>query len=215
MSNTWHTENKEITNYENEQLTAVDKVIAVFEIGNQNPLQKDQIIDMPLTIKQDQIEKQVVNTFRDIPDEMYKPPHLLIESQDKLSVFRKHIPQQQEIDALLQYLRKRVLHDLMVNLDTKDLAESYTTSLRYNDIYNYITDGRLAGNMNTQKKITGEAGNYVVVNDMLFKILQYKESGKWVYYLPLVIPEKFETHILNICIITAYWQCTKGLIGCF
>ena len=33
---------------------------------------------------------------------------------------------------------------------------------------------------------------------MLFKILQYKESGKRVHYLPLVIPEKFETHILNM-----------------
>ena len=182
----------------NEQKTAVDKAIAIFEIGNQNPLQTDEVIDTPLTIKEDQIEKQVVNTIRDIPDEMYKPPHLLTESQDKLSVFRKHIPKQWEIEALLQDLRKRVLHNLMVNLDTKDLAESYTTSLRYKDIYNHITDGRLAGNMNIQKKIAGEAGNYVVVNDMLFKILQYKESGKWIHYLPLVIPEKFETHILNM-----------------
>ena len=121
--------------------TAVDKAIAIFEIGNQNPLQKDEIIDMPLTIKQDHIEKQVINTIRDIPDEMYKPPHLLIEPQDKLSVFRQHIPKQQEIDALLQDLRKRVLHNLMVNLDTKDLAERYTMSLRYKDIYNYMTDG--------------------------------------------------------------------------
>ena len=63
----------------------------------------------------------------------------------------------------------------MVNLDMKDLAESCLTLLRYKDIYNYITDGRLAGNINTQKKIVGEAGNYVVVNAFA---LQYKESGK-------------------------------------
>ena len=61
--------------------TAVDKVIAIFEIGNQNPLQKDEIIDTSLTIKQDQIEKQVINTISNIPDEMYKPPHLLIGPQ--------------------------------------------------------------------------------------------------------------------------------------
>ena len=72
----------------------MDKPIKIFEIGNQNPLQKDDIIDTPLTIKQDQMEKQVINTIRDIPDEMYKPPHLLIEPQDKLSVFRKYIPKQ-------------------------------------------------------------------------------------------------------------------------
>ena len=86
----------------------------------------------------------------------------------------------------------------MVNLDTKDLIESYTKSLRYREIYNYIADGRLPGNAITQKKIAGEAANYVVVNDLLFKIAQHKESGKWTHYLLLVIPEKFEANILNM-----------------
>ena len=49
-----------------------------------------------------------------------------------------------------------------------------------------------------QKKIAGEAANYIVVNDLLFKIAQHKESGKWTHYLLLVIPEKFEANILNM-----------------
>ena len=110
--------------------------------------------------------------------------------QCKTNVFRKHFPKQQEIDALLKDLRKRVLHNLMVNLDTKDLIEEYEKSLRYREIYKYIADGRLAGNALKQKKIAGEAANYVVVNDLLFKITQHKESGKWVYNLPLVITRK-------------------------
>ena len=86
----------------------------------------------------------------------------------------------------------------MVNLDTKDLLEQYTKSLRYRDIYYYIADGRLPGNANTQKKIAGEAANYIIVKGLLFKIIQYKESGKWIHYLPLVIPEKLEANILNM-----------------
>ena len=100
---------------------------------NENPLKKLERIDKPLTIKQDQQEKQVINTIREVPPEMYTPAHLLIPPQDKLSLFRKHIPKQQEIDALLKNLRTRVLHNLMVNLDTKDLIESYTKSLRYRE----------------------------------------------------------------------------------
>ena len=165
---------------------------------NENPLKKLDRIDKPLTIKQDQQEKQVINTIREVPPEMYTPAHLLILPQDKLSLFRKHIPKQQEIDALLKNLRRHVLHNLMVNLDTKDLIESYTKSLRYREIYNYVADGRLPGNATTQKKIAGEAANYVVVNGLLFKIAQHKESGKWTHYLLLVIPEKFEANILNM-----------------
>ena len=37
-----------------------------------------------------------------------------------------------------------------------------------------------------------------MINILLFKIVQYKESGKWVHYLPLVIPKKYEAHIINM-----------------
>ena len=60
----------------------------------------------------------------------------------------------------------------------KDPIEHYSKSLRYRDIYNYIVDGRLSGNVNTQKKIAGEAAKYIIVNGLLFKIGQHKESGK-------------------------------------
>ena len=166
--------------------------------SNQIPLKKLEVIDKPLTIRQDQESKQVVNTIRDMPPEMYTPTHLAIPPQDKLSLFRKHILKQQEIDALLKNVRKHVLHNLMVNLDTKDLIEHHTKTLRYRDIYNYIADGRLPGNANMQKKIAGKAANYIVVNGLLFKIIQHKESGKWTHYLPLVIPKKFESNILNM-----------------
>ena len=46
----------------------------------------------------------MINTIREVPPEMYTPAHLLIPPQDKLSLFRKHIPKQQEIDALLKKL---------------------------------------------------------------------------------------------------------------
>ena len=179
-------------------VNALQEILITGLTSNENPLKKLERIDKPFTIKQDQEEKQVVNTIREVLPEMYTPAHLLIPPQDKLSLFRKHIPKQQEIDALLKNLRKCVLHNLMVNLDTKDLIENYTKSLRYREIYNYIADGRLPGNVITQKKIAGEAANYIVVNGLLFEIAQHKESGKWTHYLLLVIPEKFEANILNM-----------------
>ena len=183
---------------EHQYVAALQEIPIKSLTRNENPLKKLERIDKPLTIKQDQQEKQVINTIREVPPEMYTHAHLLIPPQDKLSLFRKHIPKQQEIDALLKNLRTRVLHNLMVNLDTKDLIESYTKSLRYREIYNYIADGRLPGNAITQKKIAGEAANYVVVNGLLFKIAQHKESGKWTHYLLLVIPEKIEANVLNM-----------------
>ena len=120
---------------EREYVNALQEIPIKSLTSNENPLKKLERIDKPLTIKQDQEEKQVVNAIREVPPEMYTPAHLLIPPQDKLSLFRKHIPKQLEIDALLKNLRKRVLHNLMVNLDTKDLIESYPKSLRDIQLY--------------------------------------------------------------------------------
>ena len=146
------------------------------QIANKDQTDDNTIPAAPLTIHHDQLGKQTVNTIREVPEEYLQDQKELISAQDKLSVFRKHIPKQKEIDALLANLRRRVLHKLMVNLDTKDLIEAYPISIRYKDIYNYIKSGRLPGNLKTQKKIAGEASTYVVINNLLFKILQYKES---------------------------------------
>ena len=186
------------TTNDNQYANALQEITPIMSPSNENPLKKLPVIDKPLTIREDQESKQVVNTIRDTPPEMYTPLHLVIPAQNKSSIFRKHIPIQKEIDGLLKDLRRCVLHNLMVNLDTKDLVEQYTKSLRFCDIYNYIANDRLPGNAIMQKKIASETANYVIINGLLFKIIQYKESGKWVHYLPLVIPKIFKANILNM-----------------
>ena len=73
-------------------VNALQEILIKTLTSNENPLKKLERIDKPLTIKQDQEEKQVVNTIREVPPEMYTPAHLLIPPQDKLLLFRKHIP---------------------------------------------------------------------------------------------------------------------------
>ena len=81
---------------------ALQQTQSLVDINSENPLKKLDCIDKPLTIKQDQEWKQVMNTIRTVPLKMYTPQHLAIPMQDRLSVFRKHIPKQKEIDALLK-----------------------------------------------------------------------------------------------------------------
>ena len=176
----------------------LDQLQEIAQLPNENKLQLAMTTNEPLSLHQDQLQKQLVNTIREVPEQFFEDLKHVIPANDKLSIFRKHIPKQKEIDALLANLCKRVLHNLMVNLDTKDLIEAYDTSTRYKDIYRYVQESQLSGNMKIQKKIAGEANSYVTINGLLFKIVQYKESGQWVHYLPLVIPEKYEAHIMNM-----------------
>ena len=50
---------------------ALQEILIKSLTRNKNPLKKLDRIDKPLTIKQDQQEKQVINTIREVPPEMY------------------------------------------------------------------------------------------------------------------------------------------------
>ena len=61
---------------EQQYADALQQLPQMTPTNNQNPLKKLEMIDKPLTIKQDQESKQVINTIRETPPEMYTPPHL-------------------------------------------------------------------------------------------------------------------------------------------
>ena len=92
-------------------------------------------------------------------------------------------------------MRSKVLRQRTINIETADLIIEYDKSVHLKDVYNYILRDKLPGNANTQKKIAGEAANYVVANQLLFKIEKVKQ-GKTYKSIPLlVIPEKFEYNV--------------------
>ena len=87
---------------------------------------------------------------------------------------------------------------MVVNIETADLIREYDKSVRFKDIYNYIQRDKLTGNSAIQKKIAGEAMNYIVANDLLLKIEKIKEGANWKQMPLLVIPEKYEYNIFHM-----------------
>ena len=121
--------------------------------------------------------KEMQVTIRE-PDMMLLSPEApLIKPSEKITIFRCHIPLQLEIDRAMAELRTKVLRQLVVNIETADLIREYDKSVRFKDIYIYMCCDKLTGNSATQKKIAGEATNYVVANDLLFKIERIKEGS--------------------------------------
>ena len=84
-----------------------------------------------------------------------------------------------------------MIHGLELPIQAQDLIKAYHTSTHFRDIYHYITDGKLPSNAKAQNCIHVEALNYVVVNNLLFRLDTQKDRDKGNSFL-LVIPEKYE-----------------------
>ena len=125
-------------------------------------------------------------------------PQALVPIDTPLSIIRKHIPRQSNIDKRVKNIETRVIHSLELLIQAQDLVKVYQHSTRFCDIYQYITDGKLPSSAKAQNCIRAEALNYIVINHFLFRIdtRKDKDIDKGNSFL-LVIPEKYEPIIFN------------------
>ena len=140
----------------------------------------------------------VVNTIRAPDKEYYQVAKPILPENTSLSILRRHIPRQSEIDSVINTLKTKVLHTINLPIDTKDMAIEYKKSIRFKDIYLYIGEGKLPSKIPAQKKIRAESLNYVVVNELLFRLDAKNVVDPGGNQMLLVIPEKYEPNIFNI-----------------
>ena len=112
-----------------------------------------------------------------------------------MSIIRKHIPRQSDIDKIVRNIETRVIHNLELPIQAQDLVKAYQHSTHFHYIYHYITDGKLPSSVKAQNCIRVKALNYVVINNFLFRIDMRKDRQSNLFLL--VIPEKYEPIIFN------------------
>ena len=124
----------------------------------QTPLQR-------MSEKHPDFEIQAVNTIRPPDIEFTKTSQPLVLVDMPLSVIRKHIPRQSDIDKIVKIIESQVVHGLELPIQAQDLIKAYQTSMCFRDIYHYITDKILPSGAKAQNCIHAEAPDYVVVNN--------------------------------------------------
>ena len=160
------------------------------------PLNPQQLTPVQTAIqrmseKHPDFEIELVNTIRPQEIKYTQMPQTLVPIDTPLSIIRKHIPRQSDIDKIVKNIETHVIHSLELPIQAQDLIKAYQHSTHFRDIYQYITDGKLPSSVKVQNCIRAEALNYVVINNFLFRIDTGKDrdldKGN---LLLLVIPEK-------------------------
>ena len=115
-------------------------------------------------------EIEPVNTIRPPEIEYTQTPQALVPIDSPLSIIRKHIPRQSDIDKIVKNIETHIIHSLELPIQAQDLVKTYQHSTHFRDIYQYITDGKLPSSTKAQNCIRAEALNYVIINYFLFRI---------------------------------------------
>ena len=120
--------------------------------------------------KHPDFEIEPVNTIQPPEIKYTQTPHALVPIDAPLSIIRKHIPRQSDIDKIVRNIETRIIHSLKLPIQAQDLIKAYQHSTCFRDIHQYITDEKLSSSTKAQNCIRAEALNYVVINHFLFRI---------------------------------------------
>ena len=118
------------------------------------------------------------------------PPLESLLDKDKMAY--KFLPKQGDIDRLTAKINKKVLRDTNLCVDLRDLKAAYLTSPHFRDIYLYLLQNRLPSGKGAAKRLDQNARNYLILDELLFKIL---DEGEGNLDMVLCIPTS-KVHIL-------------------
>ena len=135
-----------------------------------SPLNPQQLTPVQTAIqrmseKHPEFEIEPVNTIQLLEIEYTQTPQALVPIDTPLSIIRKHIPRQSDIDKIVRNIETCVIHSLELPIQAQDLMKAYQHSTHFHDIYQYITDGKLPSSVKVQNCIRAEVLNYVVINN--------------------------------------------------
>ena len=142
--------------------------------------------------------KETLETYRPPDDSLFKKPLPVLKDAKELDVFTRHIPKQTDIDKFLKILKAKVTKSYDLSVSASELVKEYPHSPAFNSIYSYITQNVLPKDKRSQRMVIANAENYIVVNDVLFKLVKDKRTFDSPIKCLLVVPEKFENSVFHM-----------------
>ena len=113
-------------------------------------------------------------------DEDFVLPPPLESLLDKAKTAYKFLPKQGDIDRLIAKINKKVLRDTNLCVNLRDLKAAYLTSPHFRDIYLYLLQNRLPLGKGAAKRLDQNARNYLILDGLLFKILDDGEGNSYI-----------------------------------
>ena len=129
------------------------------------------------------------------PDKSYleQPPEL-IELVNTSKMVQKYLPQQADIDKILNIIKRKVLKGMHLPLTIKEIQAGYLTSSFFRDLYKYLAQNIMPHKQHTRCKVETLAESFILLDSLLFKLVMIPGKEKAL----LAFPENCADKIIEL-----------------
>ena len=121
----------------------------------------------------------------------FQKPKSLDDIIDTGNLIHKFLPKQMDIDRILQIIQRKVLKGTHLPIEIKEIQTGYLHIPYFKEIYQYLSQNKLPHSKMAIKNLEALSGRYILLDSMLFRIFQDKETA--VLAIPEPCPDKIIT----------------------
>ena len=131
-------------------------------------------------------------------DWLFEEGKALFKPGDDYDLFYKSLPKQDDLVRMTDAIRKRMITDTHLPFDKARLAVEQTSDPFFGPIYNYLKNDHLPNTMRSRKRIKALSEDFVLADDILFKVSWKLEGDPSTPAVALVcIPTTLESRIFH------------------
>ena len=125
------------------------------------------------------------------PDQSYlEQLQELIKLVSTSKVVQKYLPQQADIDKILNKIKRKVLKGMYLPLTIKEIQAAYLMSLFFKDLYRYLAQNILPHKRHTRCNVEALAESFILLDSLLFKLVTVPDKEKALLAIPEACADK-------------------------
>ena len=103
---------------------------------------------------------------------------------------QKYLPQQADIDKILDIIKREVLKGTHLPLTIKEIQAGYLTSPFFKDLYRYLAQNILPHKRHARYKVEALAEYFILLDSFLFKLVTIPDKEKALLAIPEICADK-------------------------
>jgi putative transposase len=130
------------------------------------------------------------------PQDLYRPLSQLFLPDSPIKVINKRVPSQCDLTSFIEKVKARSLRDFSLPIAAQEITLQQRNDPYFKDIYMFLKAGVLPSNVKVARNIKNLAEDFILVNEVLFKILD--TNNQEIFRLLLAIPAKSAHYIISM-----------------
>ena len=154
-----------------------------------------QELNQTLTEENSPHQERIITEMYESPDKSYLvQPQELSDLVDSTKLIHKYLPKQVDIDKIMDIIKRKVLKGTHLPLNIKEIQAGYLSISFFKDLYVYMAHNKLPSKKNAICKVLTLSQNYVLLDQLLFKLIMVPDKEKAL----LAIPESCTDKITSL-----------------